>query len=450
MRGNLFIKVFLGFWLITIAVLASWSLAVRYFEDVPEAISEQRKGPPPRHLLRLFYALENEPLRQLPTIAQRMREEHGLDLYLLQRDGSDMLQQSVPPPAMRAAAQISQERRRAVVRTDQGHFIAQALNRGPREQLTAVVRTNPPRPVVAALNANPLLRLIMAVVISGVLCFALSRLLTRRVRDLQSASRRLAQGDLDARINVRDKGGDETDQLARDFNSMAAQLQGRIDSQKRLLQDVSHELRSPLARLRIALALAQEQPETAEKQLGRIEQEAERLDELIGQLLSSQAETITLDAHIDLVPLLGDLARDADFEGKPEGKRVALFTDRDEALVASAGDLLHKCFENILRNALKYTAADTEVTVDLRGTEDGFSICIEDRGPGVPEGELERIFDPLYRVDTVRHRATGGYGLGLAIARRAMEQHGGELQAINTGEGLRVIATLPAESSGEY
>ena len=449
MRGNLFIKIFLGFWLITIAVLASWSLAVRYFEDVPAELSEQRQGPPPRHLLRLFYALENEPLEQLPAIARRMRESHGLDIYLLQRDGSNLLGQAVPRPAQQVAAQLSPERRRSVLRTDQGHFIAHALNRGPREQLSAVVRMTPPRPVVAALNANPMLRVAMAVVISGILCFALSRLLTRRVRALQGASRRLAEGDLDARIAVRDSGGDETDALARDFNSMAAQLQARIDSQKRLLQDVSHELRSPLARLRIALALAQEQPDSAAKQLGRIEREAERLDELIGQLLSSQADSITLDSHVDLVPLLRDLARDADFEGRPEGKRVALFTDRDEAIVATSGDLLHKCLENILRNALKYTGADTEVTIDLRGTEDGFNICIEDRGPGVPESELERIFDPLYRVDTVRHRATGGYGLGLAIARRAMEQHGGKLQATNTGEGLRVTATLPAEPLGD-
>lgn len=445
MRGNLFIKIFLGFWLITIAVLASWSLTVRYFENVPVSSAEERTGSPPRHLLRLFYELENEPLSQLPQIADRMRRNHNVDLYILRRDGTELLAQSVPPPARRAAAQVSSERRRAVVRTDTGSFVAHVLNRRPGEQLIAVVKITAPRPVVAALSANPLLRLGMAIVISGVLCFLLSRLLTRRVRTLQGASHRLAEGDLDARITVRDSGGDETDALARDFNSMAQQLQARIDSQKRLLQDVSHELRSPLARLRIALALAQEQPDSTDKQLARIEQEAERLDELIGQLLSSQAESISLDAHIDLVPLLQDLAKDADFEGKPNGKRVALFTDREEAIVASSGDLLQKCFENILRNALKYTATDTEVTVDLRVTDKGFSVCIEDRGPGVPESELERIFDPLYRVDTVRHRATGGYGLGLAIARRAIEQHGGELQALNTGDGLRVIAVLPAE-----
>jgi len=445
MRGNLFIKIFLGFWLVTIAVLASWSLAVKYFEDVPVSTAEERSGAPPRHLLRLFYALENEPLSQLPEIADRMRRDHNVDLYILRRDGTELLAQSVPPPARRAAAQVSPEHRRAVVRTDTGSFVAHVLNRGPREQLIAVVKITAPRRLVAALSANPLLRLGMAIVISGVLCFLLSRLLTRRVRALQGASQRLADGDLDARIAVRDSGGDETDALARDFNSMAEQLQTRIDSQKRLLQDVSHELRSPLARLRIALALAQEQPDSTDKQLARIEQEAERLDELIGQLLSSQAESISLDTHIDLVPLLRDLAKDADFEGKPDGKRVALFTDREEAIVASSGDLLQKCFENILRNALKYTSTDTEVTVDLRVTNDGFSVCIEDRGPGVPENELERIFDPLYRVDTVRHRATGGYGLGLAIARRAIEQHGGELQALNTGDGLRVIAVLPAE-----
>ena len=445
MRSNLFIKVFVCFWLVTVAVLGSWTLALRYFDDLP-AVNTRPEGTPPRYMLHLFYALENAPQRELAHIVRRAQREKDVDIFLLDRAGQDILGQSVPPQAQRVAAKMSGERRRASARTEQGHFVGQVLNRNREQPLRAVVRLTPPRPLVAALGSSPLLRLGLAVLISGLLCFLLSRVLTRRLRLVQEATRKLADGALDTRIPVSSRGGDETAELARDFNTMATELQSRVEGQKRLLQDVSHELRSPLARLRIALALAQEQPAQCDSHLQRIEREAERLDELITQLLSSQADAIELDTHIDLVSLLGALARDADFEAHPGNKHVVFVSDLQEALVPSAGDLLLKCFENILRNAVKYTAADTEVSVNLRATDDGYRICIEDRGPGVPEAELDRIFDPLYRVDTERTRASGGYGLGLAIARRAIEQHGGRLQAQNTGTGLRVTAMLPADS----
>ena len=309
--------------------------------------------------------------------------------------------------------------------------------------MAAVIAFPEPRAVVATLGANPLLRIAIAILISGLVCYLLSRLLTRRVKLLQSTAGKLAAGDLSARIPVAASGGDEADELARQFNHMASELEQRIQGQKRLLQDVSHELRSPLARLRIALALAQEQPEPDSQYLKRIEQETERLDELIGQLLTSQSDSLTLDTHIDLVPLLQDMAADADFEGKSQDKRVALFTDLDEAVVLRHGDFLQKCFENVVRNALSHTPSGTQFTLDLRRIEGNYHLSIEDCGPGVPESELERIFDPLYRVDRNRTRETGGYGLGLSIAKRAIEQHNGSLAATNTGAGLRVSATLP-------
>ncbi len=120
-----------------------------------------------------------------------------------------------------------------------------------------------------------------------------------------------------------------------------------------------------------------------------------------------------------------------------------MFTDLDEVVVLSHGDLLQKCFENVVRNALSHTPSGTQVTLDLRRIEGNYHLSIEDCGPGVPESELERIFDPLYRVDRNRTRETGGYGLGLSIAKRAIEQHNGSLAATNTGAGLRVSATLP-------
>ena len=160
---------------------------------------------------------------------------------------------------------------------------------------------------------------------------------------------------------------------------MAQQLQERIEAQKRLLADVSHELRSPLARLRIALALAQDNPESSPAYLQRIEREAERLEELISQLLASQAEGIELSDHIDLVPLLQQLCSDANFEGAAQGKRVCLIHSVPRAIVASSGDLLHKSFENILRNALGHTAEKSTVTVTLDRVGARYRICVTDQ-----------------------------------------------------------------------
>jgi two-component system sensor histidine kinase CpxA len=206
---------------------------------------------------------------------------------------------------------------------------------------------------------------------------------------------------------------------------------------------VSHELRSPLARLRIALALAQERPDNGLAYLQRIEQEAERLEELIGQLLASQAQDIVLDTHIDLVSLLEQLCEDANFEGQAAGKQFVFSVDTEQAIVDSAGDLLRKSFENILRNALQHTAANDCVRVSLTSDEEGYLVTIEDRGPGVPDQDLDNIFSEFYRVDTARTRESGGYGLGLAIARRALAQHAGEVTAQNTGTGLRITVHLP-------
>jgi signal transduction histidine kinase len=253
----------------------------------------------------------------------------------------------------------------------------------------------------------------------------------------------LANGDLDARLQVRNQGGDETDELARDFNTMAEQLKRRMQAQKRLLSDVSHELRSPLARLRIALALVEENPTGGEKYLSRIEQEAERLEELIAQLLSSQVQDVPLDAHIDIAKLLESLCADANFEGRRGGKEVIFTSDSSQLIVNSSGDLLRKCFENILRNALVHTPDNSQVTVALTVSDSHYKVSVEDQGPGVPETELDTIFDEFYRVDTARSRESGGYGLGLAIARRAIVQHHGEITAQNTGTGLAINICLP-------
>ena len=445
--GNLFIKIFIGFWLMTIAILGSWTVTSNYFDSQPQELTQRRHSadtPPHRFVLRTIYNLQNQDKQGLITTVKRASEKHNVDIYLLDSTAADLLGRQVPNTVQQAADQLQSGTRRTRLNTASTRLLAHTVHRQQEGPLRAVfVFTKPRLGILSALGGNPWLRIVLAVLISGAICFVLSRLMTNRLKALRSASRRLANGDLDTRLNVRERGGDETDELARDFNSMAVQLQKRVQAQKRLLSDVSHELRSPLARLRIALALAQEDQDNSATYMLRIEQEAERLEELIAQLLASQMQTIVLDTHIDLVPLLEKLCADANFEGQRDSKRVVLERSIDQAIIESSADLLHKSLENILRNALTHTAEHSAVLVKLDMLDEYCRITVEDHGPGVPEEHLDNIFNAFYRIDTARSRESGGYGLGLAITRRAIEQHHGEVTAENTGTGLKITVSLP-------
>jgi len=449
LRGSLFIRTFVAFWLMTLVILGSWLLVANYFESQPPGIGLNAKGaagPPHRFMLRTLYDLENLDDAALASTVAKIRRQHDIRIYLVNRDGTELLGVTVPPAVSRVADQLHERRRIAFIRAPRQHLTAHRIFRPDATEVSAVFVFPSHRGfMMKTLVGNPSLRFVLAVLVSGVACFGLSRLITNRIKALQSASRRLANGELDTRLQVRERGGDETDELARDFNTMAAQLQERMQVQKRLLGDVSHELRSPLTRLRIAVALAQEKPGQGPEYLQRIEQEAERLEELIGQLLSSHEHDIRLDTHVDLVALLQQLCADANFEGHAAGKQFRFSTATQQALVDSSADLLHKSFDNILRNALQHTPENSLVSIALTVTEGGYQVAIEDQGPGVPENALEDIFTEFYRVDNARTRESGGYGLGLSIARRAIRQHGGDVTANNTGSGLRVTVCLPAQ-----
>lgn len=444
-RSNLFVKVFVGFWLITIIILGSWLLTARYFESHPDRSSLSGPvGPPKQFMLRLFYELQNLSDRELPVLLEKTKTQHGIDVLLVRPDGSELYNRELLPGVLRVAEQLSRGRRRTSIETPRGPIFGHTLYRETQGRLRAVVIFQArKRPLLVLLNKSIGLRLFLAILLSGLVCYALSRALTKRIKALQHAASQLASGKLDTRIEVRESGGDETDQLARDFNSMAVQLDDKIQSQKRLLSDVSHELRSPLARLRIAVALVDKDPGNGLQYMQRIALETERLEALIAQLLSSQNEAFSTDVYIDLVSLLVELCADATFEGKSEGKQVVFSTKLQQAVIPSHADLLKRCFENILRNALKYTPENTVVEVSLERDGESYIIRIEDQGRGVEESALDNIFEEFYRTDDARLRETGGYGLGLSIARRSILQHGGEIRAVNTGGGLAVTVTFP-------
>jgi signal transduction histidine kinase len=276
----------------------------------------------------------------------------------------------------------------------------------------------------------------------------LARYLTRPISRLRAAARRLAEGDLDVRVAPQVLGAThEVEALGADLDRMAERISELLASQRRLLQDVSHELRSPLARLHVALGLARRAP--GEVHLDRIELEAERLADLIGQLLtlSRLGEALSRVEVVDVGELLGEIVRDADYEARADGRSVSLKVD-GEVDVHGNRDVLRWTVENVLRNAVRFAPEQTVVEVRLERRGDDAVVIIRDHGPGVPEAELEAIFRPFYRVGSDRDRKTGGRGLGLAIAERGVFVHGGTIEASNAESGLQVTITLPMIKNG--
>jgi two-component system sensor histidine kinase CpxA len=270
------------------------------------------------------------------------------------------------------------------------------------------------------------------------------------VAPLRRATRALSGGDLTARVEGRVSGRrDEIGELARDFDAMAERIEKLVESQHRLLRDVSHELRSPLARLAVALELARSKAgEAASKPLDRIEREAARLDELIGQLLLLErlesADVGDGAVEFDLAALLAEVVADAGFEAAAGGTEVR-FEPEDGCRISGRPALLRSAFDNVIRNAVHHTEPNSVVEIGLMTVGDGVTVAVRDHGPGVDEAELERIFEPFYRVDESRERASGGVGLGLAIAGRAIQAHGGRIEARNhQGGGLEVVLQLPS------
>ncbi len=297
----------------------------------------------------------------------------------------------------------------------------------------------------------------VSIVVGGLTTFALVLLFTRPVAQLRKAARELATGKLHARVPTPSSqskvfSGDEFDALMHDFNHMAERLESLVDAQKLLLRDVSHELRSPLSRLSVALELAREDAEPAmAAHLDRIERETGKLNLLIGQLLTLSSME-ALERHESFKPLslnqlIETLIPDAEFEAHQRQCSV-IFHANAECTVLGNQELLYRSIENVVRNAIRYTESGTEVEIELsavstHGTRVA-QIAVSDRGPGIPADQLQAVFRPFHRVDYARSPDTGGFGVGLAIAERAVRLHQGDMSAaVREGGGTTIRMTLP-------
>lgn len=295
-----------------------------------------------------------------------------------------------------------------------------------------------------------------ALLVGGVVSLGFAALLawsfTRRIRTLQGAFAEVADGHLAYRVgDGMGRGRDELSTLGGDFDRMAGRLQNVVEVQKRLLHDVSHELRSPLARLQAAIELARQQPERTGELVGRIEKDCQRIDALVGEILTLSridvGQGIGAEETIDLGELLAGIVDDARFEAQAlEGRGMDFRLDMKTSPVRVRGnpDLLQRAFENVVRNALLHGSATAtgrrgHVDVVVEADRERVRVEVADTGPGVAPADIDRLFEPFFRGGRGDQR---GHGLGLAITRRVIEAHRGQVSALNRAEGGLVVSLV--------
>jgi two-component system sensor histidine kinase CpxA len=312
----------------------------------------------------------------------------------------------------------------------------------------------PPTTILAPGTQGTALRILAAALISALVSFFLARSLTAPLEELRIATRKIAAGDLDTRVGQTiQQRRDEFGQLALDFDLMTERLQTMHEANRRLLRDVSHELRSPLARLSVAVEIARGKgADNVRSELDRIELEGERLgalvDDVLGLLRESSEHSPKRDEKLDLAELLTELVEVVNYE-VAEGLPGVLWKAPDPVLYHGDRELLWRTMENLLRNALRHTDPHRGVSLALSITNQGriVEMQVRDYGEGVPSEELEKIFEPFYRVQESRDRTSGGHGIGLSIASTAVRRHGGQIKASNAiGGGLIMSVSLPMVS----
>jgi two-component system sensor histidine kinase CpxA len=447
---SLFLRIFVSFWIafalfLVTAILVT--LALRPRSSTWEALRTTV-------LNDAVSAYEEGNEHQLRQYMEELEATQHVRAYLFDEQGEELSHRAPPDWAIRVA--------KGGPRVPRDGFIIPAppMQRDSRassdgkHRYTLVMGLPPGPRVFIGPRGMPLPALIILVISSGIVCYFLAWYLTKPIVRLRAAARQLASGDLSARSGAPATGKrNEVAGLMRDFDAMAERLETLMKAQSRLLNDISHELRSPLARLNVALGLVRQRSgvESADM-LDRIELEASRLNELIGRILTlarlEDGEQGVPQTPVPLDEVVANVAEDAEFEAQERHCHVHTAIPEGDWGVRGNDSLLHSAVENVVRNAIRYTQEGTTVEIALASEERGGGreavLRVSDSGPGVPADALGKMFEPFYRLDDARGRLTGGVGLGLAITERAVRFHGGRVSAFNRAEGgLMVEIRLP-------
>ena len=444
---SLFLRIFVLFW-IAMALIVGGSIAITFAVAAREYDSREWQRRP-------NIAIEaSEVLGQggLPALSKWLAaNQHSIadrDVFIIGPDGKDILGRRLSDSATRRLEYFTREADEPTpsrfAGPPPGNFRPQRAAPqivGP-DGTTYTVLIAPRRPSIFGALSLPgisLTILAVALVVSAIASWSLAQHLSAPIRRLQEGARALADENLDVRVSAGLEGRkDELAVLARDFDAMADRLRANRSAITRLLRDISHELRSPLARMRLALGLARQPSADLARQLERMDSEIERLDGLISQVLKL-ARLHGTDAPLerevfDLDEVIEEVVRDARFEGAAKGCRVSV-QGAAKCRVLGNRELVRSAIENVLRNAVHYSPAGALVEVSIERGNEGLAVSIRDSGPGVPASELERIFEPFYRVAESRDRDSGGEGIGLAITSQVMRAHGGSARASNRASG---------------
>lgn len=455
MMNSLFSKLFLAFWISLVLFVGLTLVATSYYLDHTKSLDIDTD---PRSRLRDLQKegqriAQTRGLEGLKAWINKVDEREAVPYLLIDRQNEDILGREVnrhllrkrPPPPVRWLNQ-----RRS---PSKGHHVIEMIDgqvfRLIPDYRSVTLSRVLSRPRVIAIP------LVIATLISILVSFFLARYFTRPLRKLSDATHHFASGEWSTRV-APELGNrkDEITSLANDFDSMAEKIQRLLDSHMRLLGDVSHELRSPLARLQVALGLIRQKNPQSMTELDRIELEAEQLNELIAQILTlSRLNAGTQPLRSQSIPLdklLDEVLERVRYEWQDNPEVINLVRSESVELEGDSS-MIGSALENIIRNAIKYSPSGKPAEVELVSQSGPLDentrlaiVAVRDYGPGVPEDEINQIFEPFYRVSEARDRDSGGYGLGLAIARQFVSLHNGEITASNCDDGgLKVEISLP-------
>jgi signal transduction histidine kinase len=447
MNRRLFWKIFLPFWVAQAILLGALYLRVHYriTSEHPWWIQpERREMPVLAEVAAVRYQYRGaDGLRQL---LDGLSLEHRSRYWLLDSAGHELTGRPVPQQIMQEA--VAAEHNEGLYRSFEANVLA-ARATTPKGEFLLIAELTPP-PLGQRVPGDLLWTLKLGTIFSAIICLVIAHYLTKPIERLRDATHELARGNLD--IHAGENLGrrkDEIADLVRDFDSMAGELRNQIQSERNLLSGVSHELRSPISRIRLALALARNAGDDEERaeMLDRIEQDAIQLDSMLERILTvarlESGQQQPRFEPLSLNDVVDDVLHDGNFEAAATGAAISYQCDGPVKVNGDVG-LLRSAVENIVRNAIFYSGQGGQIEVKLEKSDGTAVISVRDNGPGVPEKALPLLFKSFYRVDDSRGTTTGGMGLGLAIVRNAVAVHGGSVAAKNIlPHGLKVELRLP-------
>ena len=441
---SLFVRIFMSFWMaqalfFVLAILVTLAFRPRSstWEALRTTVLNDAVG-----------AYEEGGDQKVRDYLESIEHSQHVRAYLFDEQGNEVSHRGAPDWAMRVAAGGPRGPHDGFLFPAPQVLRDSRASSDGKHRYTIVLGLPPGPRVFIGPRGLPFTGLIIGVLSSGLVCYLLSWYLTKPIVQLRTVARQIAAGDLTARAGAPALSRrDEVAGLMRDFDAMAERLETLLKAQSRLLNDISHELRSPLARLNVALGLARQRAGVeSTDMLDRIELEAARLNELIGRILTlarlEDGEQLVPQTPVPLDEIVESVSEDAEFEAQERHCHVHTAIAEGNWEVRGNASLLHSAVENVVRNAIRYTQEGSAVEIELKSETRGAReavLRVSDSGPGVPSDSLDKLFQPFYRLDDARGRQTGGVGLGLAITERAVRFHGGKVSALNRPQGGLVI-----------